>query len=257
MAAKLNYKVFGEGEPVIILHGLFGMLDNWQTFAKALAKDYMVYIVDQRDHGKSEHTNDFNYYLLAEDLKHFLEDQWIYEARFIGHSMGGKTLLQFSSMYEDLVQQMMIVDIGKKKYLGGHELIIDSLNSVPITQIETRGEAESTLSKNIEDKGVIQFLLKNLKRKKEGGYEWKMNLDLLTIKYPHILDSIDFDHSIDTSSLFVRGSKSNYISTKDFDDLLKIIPNSSLATLHAGHWVHAEKPLELLDLTKKFFQEKN
>lgn len=255
MPAKLNYKVFGEGDPVIILHGLFGMLDNWQTFAKELSKEYMVYVIDQRDHGKSEHTNDFNYPLLAEDLKHFLEEQWIYEARFIGHSMGGKTLLQFSAMYEDLIEQMMIVDIGKKKYKGGHEQIISALNEVPIKQIDNRAEAEASLSEKIKDKGVIQFLLKNLKRKKEGGYEWKMNLDLLTIKYPNILDKIEFDHSIDTSSLFVRGSKSNYISTDDFTDIAKIIPNSTLATLPAGHWIHAEKPIELLELTNQFFRQ--
>lgn len=255
MTPNLNFKVFGEGEPVVILHGLFGMLDNWQTFAKALSKDYMVYIIDQRDHGKSEHTSSFNYSILAEDLKAFLEEQWIYEARFIGHSMGGKTMLQFASQYEDLIQQMMIVDIGTKPYVGGHEVIIEALKKVDIDNISLRKQAEETIAETVDDNGVIQFLLKNLSRRKEGGYRWKMNLDLLQREYQNILAGISFTNSVDCDTLFVRGSKSNYIQDDDLQGLEETFTQMQLQTLDAGHWLHAEKPEELLLLTQGFFDK--
>jgi len=137
---ELNYKVFGEGDPVIILHGLFGMLDNWQTFAKELAKDYMVYIVDQRDHGKSPHTEDFNYSLLAEDLHCFMEANWIHEARLIGHSMGGKTVMQFAADYSEMIEQVVVVDIAPVAYKPGHQIIYDALHAVDIDAVESRSD---------------------------------------------------------------------------------------------------------------------
>ncbi|MFT6149648.1 MAG: pimeloyl-ACP methyl ester carboxylesterase, partial [Saprospiraceae bacterium] len=111
---ELNYKQFGQGEPIIILHGLFGTLDNWQTIAKQLAEHYMVYIIDQRNHGKSPHDDAFSYQILADDLKHFMESKWIYKATIIGHSMGGKTAMRFALDNPDMVDKLVIVDIAPK-----------------------------------------------------------------------------------------------------------------------------------------------
>ncbi len=158
---ELNYKTFGQGSPVIILHGLFGTLDNWQTIGKQIAERHMVYLVDQRNHGKSPHTDDFNYPLLAEDLHHFMESQWIHEAHIVGHSMGGKTAMQFALDYPDMVDRLAVIDIGPKAYEGGHQEIFAAMLDLPIEQITTRQEAADFLEKRIPDEGVRLFLLKN------------------------------------------------------------------------------------------------
>jgi len=249
----LNYKEFGEGEPVVILHGLFGMLDNWQSFAKKLAADYRVIIVDQRDHGKSKHTNAFNYKLLAQDLHDFFDEHGIYGCSIIGHSMGGKTAMQFAVDFPDFVQRLIVVDIGPDAYPPGHHLIYEALHAVDINSVQSRKEVETVLAKYIEDSGVRLFLMKNLTRKKEGGYAWKMNLKILSEDYPNIIAGITRDELIETPTLFVGGSKSVYLSDAQLESI-----SSTFMTYHvefiegAGHWVHAEKPLELLELVQEF-----
>ena len=235
------------------MHGLFGMLDNWQTIAKKLAEDYMVYLVDLRDHGKSDHTTEFNYPLLAQDIAEFLESQWIHEAYIIGHSMGGKTALQLVKDYPDVVEKLTIVDIGIKAYAGGHEIILEALSSVPINEVESRKEVEEHLSQFISEPGIRLFLMKNLTRNKAGGYRWKMNLNLLIKHYQDILAGITFDEVIETPTLFIRGGNSGYILDEDVDSISSHFKDMKLETVEgAGHWVHAERPNELLSIIRSF-----
>ncbi len=251
---KLNFKTFGEGDPVIIVHGLFGMLDNWKTFARHLSEDYMVYIVDLRNHGKSPHVEGMDYKLMAQDLAQFLEDEWIYEAKFIGHSMGGKVVMQLSADFPELMEQQMIVDIGPKKYEGGHQTIFEALLSAPIDKASQRNDIQEHLSSYINELDVIQFLMKNLSRNPSGGFKWKMNLPEIYKHYEDILANIDIGQQIEVPSLFVRGSKSNYIDDELSDVIKKQFLNVRLQTVvDSGHWIHAEKPAELLSLTKEFF----
>lgn len=251
--AKLNFKTFGSGDPVVIMHGLFGMLDNWQTIAKKLAEDYMVYIVDLRDHGKSEHTDAFNYQLLAQDVADFLESEWIHSAYIIGHSMGGKTALQLTADHPDLVEKLVVVDIGMKQYPGGHETIIKALNAVPIDKVQSRQEVEDVLSQYVDEPGVRLFLMKNLSREKTGGYRWKMNLPLLTQHYQDILAAIEIEDIVDTPTMFVRGGKSRYISDEDIQTMSPLFDDVRWETVtDAGHWVHAEQANELLALLRSF-----
>lgn len=251
----LNHKIYGQGDPIIILHGLFGMLDNWQTVAKKLAEEYMVILVDQRDHGKSKHTDEFNYQLLAEDLREFLEENWIHTCHIIGHSMGGKTAMQFSASNSDMIEKMVIVDIGHKAYKPGHEIIFKALLEVPIDTVESRQEVDEIISKYIDDSGIRLFLMKNLKRKKEGGFRWKMNLELLHKEYLNIIAAIEINEPIGVDTLFIYGSKSHYIVPSDIDDIKSIFPQSRHEELDAGHWIHAEKPDELVELVKRFLEE--
>jgi pimeloyl-ACP methyl ester carboxylesterase len=251
----LNHKILGQGEPIVILHGLFGMLDNWQSIAKKLAEEYMVILVDQRDHGKSDHTDAFNYNLLAEDLNKFLGKNWIHSCHIIGHSMGGKTAMQFAALYPDLIEKLVIVDIGPKAYEPGHELVFKALLDVPINKVESREEVEEIISKYIDDKGTRLFLMKNLQRKKEGGFRWKMNLTLLHKEYFNILSAIETEDPIEVETLFIFGSKSHYIIPSDIDEIKLIFPNSSFSDVDAGHWIHAEKPDELLSLINGFLSE--
>lgn len=255
---ELNYKSFGQGEPVIILHGLFGTLDNWQTIARALAEEYLVFIVDQRNHGRSPHVPGMSYPLLAEDLRAFMELHWIYRAHIVGHSMGGKTAMQFALTYPDMVDRLAVIDIAPKAYPGGHELIFDALLSVPLNEMDSRQEAEAFLAARIDDPGVLQFLLKNLSRSTEGHYEWKMNLPVLYQHYREILAAVTGDApSYDDSVLFLRGGRSAYIELPGDEQTIRAyFPQARIETVKdAGHWVHADAPQAVVEHLKSFLRK--
>ena len=250
---ELNYKSFGEGYPIIILHGLFGTLDNWQTIAKKLAEHYSVYIIDQRNHGRSPHDETFDYVAMADDLQAFMESQWIYEAHIIGHSMGGKTAMQFALTYPDLVNQLVVVDIAPKAYEGGHQTIFEALLSLDVPTLTSRKQADAALMDKIPDFGVRQFLLKNLTNDKKGGYKWKMNLPVIHQNYEQILAAIESEETFDNPTLFIRGGASNYIQDDDLPRIKTFFPKADLATVSdVGHWVHAAAPKELLKLVTNF-----
>jgi pimeloyl-ACP methyl ester carboxylesterase len=252
---ELNYKSFGQGPPLIILHGLFGTLDNWQTLGKRWADSHTIFLVDQRNHGRSPHLPEHNYALMAEDLRSFMEANWMYEAHIMGHSMGGKTAMQFALHYPDMVDKLIVVDIAPKTYTGGHESIVEALNTLPLAEIEDRSQADAFLAEQIDDFGVRQFLLKNLSRSKEGGYRWKMNLPVLTKDYQAILQNIEKGEVFAGPTLFVRGEKSNYISPADLPLLQSYFPQAELATIKdAGHWVHAEQPDALFSRVDEFIR---
>ncbi len=251
---ELNYKEYGEGSPVIILHGLFGMLDNWQTIAKHLAANNMIFLIDQRNHGRSPHTDDeVTYKLLAEDLKEFMEAHWIYKAHIIGHSMGGKTAMQFALDNPDMVDSLVVIDIAPKEYEAGHDLVFSALRSLDIATLTERKVAAEELAKTIKDIGTLQFLLKNLTLNHEGRFEWKMNLSVLWRDYHNILGNVTGD-AFEGKTLFIRGQKSDYVQDSDIMAIHDLFPNAQVQTIaDAGHWVHAEKPKELLESLAAFY----
>jgi len=253
---ELNFKVYGAGPPLVICHGLFGMLDNWQSLAKIWAQDFTVYVVDQRNHGKSPHTSEFNYALLAEDLAAFMESQWMYEAFLLGHSMGGKTVMQTAIDFPDMVEKMVVVDMGPEANEAGHHTIFDAMLSLPLDQLKSRGEAEELLAKQIKERGTRQFLMKNLSRKPAGGFRWKMNLTALKANYPEILAPISAA-VYEGPSLFIRGGKSDYLPETLGVSTLDRFPSAEMHTIaSAGHWVHADQPAELAEVVRQFLLEK-
>lgn len=265
---ELNYKEFGQGEPIIILHGLFGTLDNWQTIAKKLSENYLVYILDLRNHGKSPHTEGvLSYHLMAEDVALFMQQNWIHSAHVIGHSMGGKVAMQMAIDNPDLIQKLILIDIAPKQYSGGHEVIFEALLNLDLTKLTDRKEAEVYLMNKLDnDAGTVQFLLKNLSRRLEtslsdghegGGFEWKMNLSVLKRDYRILMNNIDVTESFEHETLFIRGGNSNYVKDSDFETIKAIFPNVKLETIEgAGHWVHADKPKELLNILYEFILNK-
>lgn len=251
----LNYKSFGEGEAIIILHGLFGMLDNWQSFGKALSEEYRVLLVDQRNHGKSYHTNEFSYPLLAQDLNIFMEDLNLPHAHIMGHSMGGKTAMTFASKYPDLVKSLIVVDIAPKQYQGGHEAIFKAILNIDINNVASRKEVNEQLLLSIPDIGVRLFLMKNLTRNPEGGYKWKANFKALYNQYPSIMGNDEYDGFM-KSSLFIKGGNSDYILQEDERIIKTLFPKAELIEVQGvGHWVHAEKPAELKTIVQQFLNE--
>lgn len=251
----LNYKEYGSGEPIIILHGLLGMLDNWHSFAKKLSEEYWVISVDQRNHGKSFHSDEFNYKLLSADLMAFLEEMHIPSCHILGHSMGGKTVLQFLNDYFDIVDKAVVVDISPKSYSGGHEMIFEALQSVDFKKVASRKDIQNVLMESVQNIGVVHFLMKNLSRKSEGGFEWKANVNVLSKQYDYIKSGIVFDDIIETPTLFIKGEKSEYITEEDSQLISEQFEEAEIVTIpDAGHWVHADQPEALLNSVKEFLK---
>lgn len=241
---KLNYKDFGTGRPMVILHGLFGSLDNWFSLAKAFANDHHVYLVDQRNHGQSPHTSSHTYAAMAEDLFHFFQQNDIIDAVLIGHSMGGKTALHFAAAHPELVEKLIVVDMGVKAYPVHHDLIVRSMQAMNLPNIASRKEAEEELGRYIPEQDTLQFLLKNIYRAKakDGAvhYAWRFNLDLLADEIEEMGLPVLEGSTVPT--LFLRGEQSRYVVPEDEAHILSLFPNATFASLHTGHWVHAEDP---------------
>lgn len=251
---KLNYKIFGEGNPLVILHGLLGSSDNWQTHAKKLAETNKVYVVDQRNHGNSPHSDEHNYDLMCEDLVHLFADENLSNAILLGHSMGGKTAMLFAQNYSHLLQKLIVADMGMKAYPPHHDLIFQGLYNVRVDECESRKEAEIRLSEFVTEESSKQFLLKNLYWKEPGKLAWKFNLDSLFNHLSEIMIALP-DDKIDVQTLFIRGGKSNYVTDNDLPALHKLIPDLEVITMEgAGHWVHAENPELFLQIVKNFIE---
>jgi len=253
----LNYKTFGAGDPLVILHGLFGTLDNWQTLGRQFAEHYMVFLLDQRNHGRSPHTDDMNYPAMADDLHNFMESHWMYRAHIMGHSMGGKTAMELALHYPDMVDKLIVVDIAPKAYAGDHLPIFEALLSVDLDQIDSRADAEEQLKLHIANYAIRQFLLKNLTRTKEGQYRWKMNLPVLYQHYQEVLGATSGNDPFEGPTLFIRGANSSYILDEDFPLIRQLFPNARIKTIPgAGHWVHADQPEMLYQIVSDFLEEK-
>lgn len=254
MNVELNHKIYGQGDPLIILHGLFGSLDNWATIGRKMGEEFMVYLVDQRDHGKSPHTDAFNYDILSEDLLHFMESSWIHQGIIAGHSMGGKTAMRFALEYGDMVKKLIVLDMAPRQYTNRHQKVFEAMEAVDFSTLEARADAKPILMEKLDgDLATTAFLLKNIKREKEGGFSWKMNTALLKKEYENIVAPMPSDKQYDGPTLFVKGGNSQYITDEDQDLIREMFPQSETITLEdTGHWLHAEKPLELMDIMKDF-----
>ncbi|MGB4846503.1 MAG: alpha/beta fold hydrolase [Saprospiraceae bacterium] len=244
---KLNYKILGSGPPLIILHGLFGMLDNWRTIARMLEDKYQCILVDLRNHGRSPHDDEMNYQVMTEDVLELMNDLHIEHTYMMGHSMGGKVAMLFALTYPEKVDKLIVVDIAPKEYPIHHAAEIEAIESVDPAILENRTEAEELLRKKLgDDQATIQFLLKNLSRKSEGGFEWKANMPVLISNYDKLMEGIVKPGTFDKPVLFISGQMSDSIRDEDLPDILTLFPSARLSTVpNAAHWVHADQP-ELL-----------
>ena len=243
----LHYKELGEGKPLVILHGLFGTSDNWQTHAKKLGEYYRVILVDQRNHGHSPWSEDFTYEHLADDLERLILHLGIDQFTLIGHSMGGKTAMYYSQKYPNRLEKMVVVDIGIKRYPMHHNEIIKGIKSLDLTTISSRSAAEQAMLPFVDSYGVRQFLLKNLYWIEKGKLAWRMNVDVLEREMEEILAPIP-TIEVWTPTLFLRGAMSNYILDEDWDAIEEVFPDATLETIeNAGHWVHSEQPDEFIE----------
>lgn len=254
---KLFFRKYGENNPVlIIVHGLYGASDNWVTHGKILSKYFEVYILDQRNHGNSPHSNEHNYNVMSADIYEFMQSQNIEKAVLLGHSMGGKAVMTFAGKYPGKVSALIIVDISPAKYeinsfsdskIKKHKKIIEALNVNAILQAKSRIEADKICEKYIDEPQTRAFILKNLKRT-SSGFKWKLNVDIITKNIENILSDITLENDISGfPTLFIKAENSDYITEKDINVINNIFPSAEIKTINnAGHWVHAEQPKQFL-----------
>ncbi|MFD2785924.1 alpha/beta fold hydrolase [Hymenobacter rubripertinctus] len=254
---QLHFRELGQGAPLVILHGLFGTLDNWQTLARRWAEaGHRVISADLRNHGRSPHSPEHTYAAMAEDVLGLFNQLGLGpDTTLLGHSMGGKAAMRFALDYPGRLGKLIVVDIAPRASDMRHQdAILDGLNAVDFTRCDGRQAADEALARHISSFGVRQFLLKNLYRQDDNSFAWRINLPVLTAEMPAIGVEIIGTQPFLKPALFINGGLSDYIDAEDkLHGIPALFPNSQVATiLDAGHWVHSEKPDEVFGLVQAF-----
>lgn len=247
MSVDLFHRRLGQGAPIVILHGLFGSSDNWGSIGKQLAERYDVLLVDQRDHGRSPHTDHIDYPSMADDVHKLIADLGLREVVLVGHSMGGKTAMYLAHARPDLLKHMVVVDMGPREYpIDNQAPIIEALLTSDLAHKHTRKEVEQHLAQYVPEPGVQQFLLKSLYWETPETLAWRFNVPVITRDMPKILGPAPAA-TIRVPTTFVRGGQSEYITREDVPAIREQFPNSHIETVDfAGHWVHAQAPEEVM-----------
>lgn len=251
---NLHSNIIGEGAPLLILHGFLGMGDNWKTLGNKFAQEgYQVHLVDQRNHGKSPHSEEFNYEIMAADIEEYCEQHQISDVVLMGHSMGGKTAMFTAALHPELVKKLIVVDIAPKYYAPHHQQILEGLTALEEADLQSRKEAEDLLKEFISNKGIRMFLLKNLNRKGKDKYSLKLNLPALRANIEKVGEGLQVDESFSGPVLFIKGENSDYITSEDELAIKKQFPEAEIISIeNAGHWVHAENMEGFFDAVMKF-----
>ena len=240
---KIFYREFGSGKPLIILHGLFGSSDNWQTLAKKFAEEFKVYTVDLRNHGRSFHHDDFNYDVMMHDVEELINEIGLEGISLLGHSMGGKLSMNYALNFPEKVVNLIVVDIAPRKYQVLHDGIIKALKSLNLSRYKKREEVDEALSDQLQNFSVRQFLLKNLIRNPKGGFKCKINLNVIDQNVQNLVVEITSEQPYMGNTLFIAGDKSDYIRPVDEEQIVELFPMAKIKYLpDTGHWVHAQDP---------------
>ncbi|MDE0534658.1 alpha/beta fold hydrolase [Tenacibaculum sp. L6] len=242
----LYSKIIGKGKPLLILHGYFGMGDNWKSHANKFAEDgYEVHLIDQRNHGRSFQTEAFDYELMVGDLYNYIQHHTLEKVDLLGHSMGGKTVMLFATEYPELVNKLIVADISPRMYPPHHHDILAALNSVDFSVQTSRKLVDEKLAELIPEKGIRQFLAKNVYRKTKDELAFRFNLKSLTENNSEVGVALPSFTVFEGETLFLRGANSGYISKEDEPLIQAHFPNSEIKTIaNAGHWLHAENPAD-------------
>lgn len=249
----IHFKKYGQqGEPLVVIHGLFGNSDNWHSIAQSLAEHFTVYCLDLPNHGKSSNLENAAYDIMANAVNQWMMQESIQTCFLLGHSMGGKVAMQFASQFPEKVKRLIVADIAPVDYDPSHNEIFKGLKAINTEQLQNRKEADSILAQYVDILGVRQFLLKSLV-KTEQGFEWQIHIDNLFNNYAQIRATPPFEAPYQGDTLFIKGENSDYIQAQHKDAILTWFPQAQVKMIPAtGHWLHAEKPLPFTSLVKRF-----
>ncbi len=254
---ELFYREFGTGDNhLVILHGLFGMSDNWVGLAKVFADTHHVIIPDVRNHGRSPHSKDFSLELMMEDLDELFQKLNINNTILLGHSMGGRVAMNYSLANADNVSKLIVADMSlrKGKIRPEHKAILGALSLVKLSNKKSYAEIEKALSRFIKNKRRMQFVLKNT-MKTEDGYDWKLNPGALVRNISKVMPELNVDERFTKPTLFIKGGASDFVLEKDEPAIYKHFPNAKIETIEgASHWLHADNPLKFIELVQDFIE---
>ena len=238
----LYSKIEGEGKPFLIIHGFLGMSDNWKTLSTQFEQlGFQMHLLDMRNHGKSFHSDEFSYEVMVEDVKAYVDFHKLENITLLGHSMGGKIAMLFATLYPEIVEKLIVADIGPKYYAPHHQSILAALNAVDFSKQPSRAEVDEIISEYISDFGTKQFLLKNLYWVEPGQLGFRFNLKIFNNKISEIGAALPIENHFNKPTLFLRGDKSDYILDADFETIYYHFPEAKIVTIpNAGHWLHAE-----------------
>lgn len=255
---KLAFRKIGSGKPLFILHGLFGSSDNWQTLGKQFAQYYTVYLIDARNHGRSPHSELFNYEVMSDDIGELLANESIENVNILGHSMGGKAAMFFTAMNPQSVEKLIVADIGTRAYLATNKVVADALNQIDTHKLTSRKEAEGMLKLRLADEATVQFLLKNLYWTDDQKLNWRFNLEAISRN----IEMVGLEQPVPPApvlvlALFVAGENSDYVKQSDMEQIRTIFPNGQLEIIPgAGHWIHADRPQLFFQTVMGFLNQK-
>lgn len=254
---QLHYQTLGQGQPLILLHGLFGSADNWSTVARHLSKTHQVISVDLRNHGRSPHSESQSYTDMAQDLLELCDALNLNTTHLLGHSLGGKVAMQFATQYPERIDQLIIVDMAMREYPSSHTHLIDAMLSVDLPNMKSRSEVDQALRDSIKETMVRNFLLMNIVPTDNGDNRlmWRINLAGLKANYPALREAVCQQARYDKPCLFIRGELSDYINAEDIDQIKTCFINAQFTSLPTDHWVHAEQPQSFIKLVSKFITE--
>jgi len=262
MTVELNYRITGEGEPLILLHGLFGSLENLGGISRRLQDEWQIHALDQRNHGGSPHTDTMNYPAMAADVVAYMDAHGLDNASIIGHSMGGKTAMQVALQAPQRVNRLVIADISPVAYKARHDAILESLKSMDLSVVRSRQDADQQMAEHVEALATRQFLLKNLERvppeaQVEDGpmFRWRLNLPVIDACYRNLADAPVGEKPFTGPVLFIKGADSAYIQEKHRPDIQRLFPAAELRIIqNTGHWLHAEKADTFASLCRRFLK---
>lgn len=248
---QLHYQSLGQGQPLILLHGLFGSGNNWGTVAKHFSQCFQVISVDLRNHGSSPHSDSQTYAELSQDLAELCDALNLNTVHLLGHSLGGKVAMQFATQFPQRVDKLVVVDMAMRAYADAHTHLIDAMMAVDLSAMRSRNEVDLALSSNINQVAVRQFLLMNLVKSGQQ-FAWRINLAALKANYPAMQQAVYESALYDKPCLFIRGQYSDYVNDDDIDHIKAHFTQAQFASLPAGHWVHAEQPQAFIALVERF-----
>lgn len=250
----LYSKIEGSGKPFVIMHGFLGMSDNWKTLGTQFAEDgFEVHMLDLRNHGRSVQSSEFNYELMVNDLVEYCKEKNLKNIYLLGHSMGGKVAMFAATQFPELVEKLIVADIGVKYYKPHHDEILEGLSAVDFSKKPSRGDVEEILTPYIPELSTRQFLMKSLYWKNPGELDFRFNLEAFIANKDMIGEALSEDAIYNKPTLFLKGANSRYILESDTLEIKKHFPKASIANIaNAGHWLHAENPADFYKETKDF-----
>jgi esterase len=250
---RLYCQSFGEGFPLLILHGFLGSSDNWLSVSKRLGNQFKVYSLDLRNHGASPHSEIMSYAVMSQDILEFMDEHKLSSAFLLGHSMGGKVAMQYALDFPNRVEKLVIVDIVPRSYPPTHRAMLNAALSLDLKTYKSFSEVDGALAVAIPQAAVRQLLLKNLKRSNDGHLTWKIYLDAIARHYDKLTTAIVTGQMFNQPTCFIRGGRSTYIQDDDLPLIRTIFPQAKIKTIaNAGHWVHADATEEFLTIVEEF-----